>query len=168
MSFLFLKRKFQYKNAHCGFGLIEIVIGAAILATSLLGISSYYQQALQVSQRTGNFVRAGFLMEEGIEVAKFFRDTSWTNISGFTPGATYFLLWNGSTWATTTTNTFIDGMFERKLVIDNIYRDSNDDIVSSGGTLDIGTKKATVSVSWSERGATTTKNVSTYLTNFFN
>lgn len=151
-----------------GFGLIEIVVGAAVLSLSLLGISAYYQQALNVSQRTGNFVRAGFLMEEGIEVAKFFRDTSWTNISGFTSGATYYLLWGGSTWATTTTNTFVDGMFERKLVISNVSRDSNDDIVSSGGTLDAGTKKATVSVSWNEKGATTTKSVSTYLTNFFN
>ncbi len=168
MRFFFSKRKFFHKNAYRGFGLIEIVIGAAILTTSLLGISFYYQQALNVSQRTGNFVRAGFLMEEGIEVAKFFRDTNWTNISGFTPGATYYLSWNGTTWATTTTNTFIDGTFERTLVVDNISRDANDDIVSSGGTLDAGTKKATVSISWNEKGATTTKRVSTYLTNFFN
>ena len=168
MKLLSTKRICLHKNAYRGFGLIEIVVGAAVLTTSLLGISFYYQQALKVSQRTGNFVRAGFLMEEGIEVAKFFRDTSWTNISGFTPGTTYYLSWTGSTWATTTTNTFVDGMFERKLVIDNVSRDSNDDIVSSGGTLDAGTKKATVSVSWNEKGATTTKTVSTYLTNFFN
>ena len=168
MRFLSSNKKHSIKTTSAGFGLIEIVIGAAVLSLSLLGISSYYQQALNVSQRTGNFVRAAFLMEEGIEVAKFFRDTSWTNISGFTSGATYYLSWNGSTWATTTTNTFVDGMFERKLVVDNVSRDSNDDIVSSGGTLDAGTKKATVSVSWNEKGATTTKSVSTYLTNFFN
>lgn len=168
MLFLFLKRKLSYKNAYRGFGLIEIVVGVAVLTSSLLGISLYYQQALGVSQRTGNFVRAGFLMEEGIEVAKFFRDTSWTNISGLTPGATNYLSWTGSTWATSTVNAYVDGLFERTLVVDNVSRDSNDDIVSSGGTLDAGTKKATVTVSWNEKGATTTKSVSTYLTNFFN
>src|SRR3989344_5241776 len=146
----FLKVNFSHKTAQCGFGLIEIVIGSAIFALSILGISSYYQQALQVSQKTGKFVQAGFLLEEGMEIA------------------TYYLSWNGSSWATSTTNTFIEGIFERTLIIDNVSRDSSDDIVSSGGTLDVGTKKATVSVSWNERGATTTKTISTYLTNFFN
>lgn len=151
-----------------GFGLIEIVVGGAVFAVSILGISFYYQQALSVSQKTGRIVQGSFLMEEGIEIAKIFRDTSWTNISGLTPGATYYLTWTGTKWATTTTNTFIDNVFERTLVVDNINRDGNDDIVSSGGTLDAGTKKVTVSVSWNEKGATTTKTVSTYLTNFFN
>ncbi|MDO8572853.1 MAG: hypothetical protein Q7S11_03765 [bacterium] len=160
--------KYSTRYFRTGFGLIEIVIGATILSTSLLGISSYYQQALQVSQQTGNSVQVAFLMEEGMEIAKIFRDTSWTNISGLTMGATYYLTWNGTTWATTTTNTFVDGMFERTLVVDDVYRDGNDDIVTSGGTIDDGVKKATVYVSWNERGATTTKSISTYITDFFN
>jgi len=168
VNILYKNKKNLSRTAIHGFGLIEIVIGSAIFALSILGISSYYQQALQVSQKTGKFVQAGFLLEEGMEIAKYFRDTSWTNISGATPGATYYLSWNGSSWATSTTNIFIDGIFERTLIIDNVNRDSNDDIVSGGGTLDAGTKKATVSVSWNDRGATTTKTISTYLTNFFN
>lgn len=156
------------KAAQGGFGLIEIVVGGAVFAISILGISFYYQQALSVSQKTGHIVQAGFLMEEGIEIAKLFRDGNWTNISGLTPGATYYLTWTGSAWATTTTNTFVDGSFERTLVVDNVNRDSNDDIVTSGGTLDAGTKKVTVSVAWNEKGATTTRSISTYLTNFFN
>jgi Tfp pilus assembly protein PilV len=168
MRFLFLKRKFRHKNTHRGFGLIEIVIGAAILSTSLLGISFYFQEALNVSERTGNIVRAAFLMEEGIEITRFFRDNGWANISGLAAGTPYYLTWNGTTWATTTTNTFIDGLYERKVVATDVYRDSNDDIVSSGGTLDSGTREITVSVAWQEKGATTTKTVSTYLANFFN
>lgn len=167
MRFLSGNKKHSTKTTSTGFGLIEIVVGSAIFALSILGISSYYQQALQVSQKTGKFVQAGFLLEEGMEIAKYFRGTSWTNISGLTSGTTYYLSWNGSTWATSTTNIFVDGVFERTFIIDNVNRDSNDDIVSSGGTLDAGTKKATISVSWNERGATTTKTISTYLTNFF-
>lgn len=156
------------RDFRTGFGLIEIVVGSAIFALSILGISSYYQQALQVSQKTGKFVQAGFLLEEGMEIAKYFRDGSWSNISNLTDGTTYYLSWNGTSWATSTTNTFVDGTFERTLVMNNVNRDSNDDVVSSGGTLDAGTKKVTISVSWNERGATTTKTISTYLTNFFN
>jgi len=168
MESLITKKKRLQHPTLAGFGLIEIVVGSAVLSLSLLGISFYYQQALSVSQRTAHTVQAAFLMEEGIEVAKFFRDNAWENISNLTAGTPYYLSWTGSTWATSTTNVFVDGLFERTLVAENVYRDSNDDIVPAGaGILDVGTKKITISVAWNEKGATTTKNVSTYFTDFF-
>lgn len=150
-----------------GFGLIEIIVGSAILTISLIAISGYFQKSLQLSQDSEKMVKASFLLEEGIEVVKFFRDTSWLNISELTAGAPYYLQFSGTKWATTTSNVFVDEIFERKLVIDNVSRDANDDIVSSGGTLDVGTKKATISVAWAGRTGTTTKSISTYLTNIF-
>lgn len=151
-----------------GFGLIEIIVGGAILATSLLGISAYYQQSLRVSHTTAEIVQASFLLEEGLETAKFFRDASWTNVSAPTTGTTYYLTWSGTNWATSTTaNVYVDSTFERTLRLDDVYRDGSDDIVSSGGTLDVGTRKATVTVSWWDRTATTTRTISTYLTNIF-
>ena len=150
-----------------GFGIIEIVIGSAVLATSLLGISAYYQQSLRVSNSTAQVVQASLLLEEGLEVAKFFRDTSWTNISAPATGATYYLAFDGTNWATSTTNTYVDGLFERKIRLDDVYRDGNDDVVSSGGTLDTGTRKVTATVSWRDHTATTTRTVETYLVNIF-
>lgn len=150
-----------------GFGLIEIIIGSTILTISLIAISTYFQKSLQLSQDSGKTVQASFLLEEGIEVAKFFRDTSWQNISGLTAGTSYYFQFDGTKWATTSSNVFIDNIFERKLVINNVSRDANDDIVSSGGTNDADTKKTTVSVSWLGRSGTTTKSISTYITNIF-
>lgn len=150
-----------------GFGLIEIIIGSTILTISLIAISTYFQKSLQLNQDSDKLVRASFLLEEGMEVVKFFRDTSWLNISGLTAGASYYLQFDGIKWATTSSNIFVDGIFERKLVIDNVARDSNDDIVSSGGTDDSGTKKVIVLVSWFGRTGTTTKSISMYITNIF-
>jgi len=150
-----------------GFGLIEIIIGSAILATSLLGISSYYQQSLKVSRTTAQTVQTSLLLEESLEVAKFFRDTSWTNISAPATGTTFYLSFNGTNWATSTTNTYIDGTFERTIRLDDVYRDGTDDIVSTGGTLDVGTRKVTATVSWWDHTATTTRTIATYLTNIF-
>lgn len=150
-----------------GFGLIEIVVGSTILTISLIAISGYFQKALQLNQDSGKTVQASFLLEEGIEVVKFFRDTSWLNISGLIVGTSYFLQFDGAKWATTSSNVFVDNVFERKLVINNVSRDANDDIVSSGGTEDMDTKKVTVSVSWLGKNGTTTKSISTYLTNIF-
>jgi hypothetical protein len=150
-----------------GFGLIEIVVGGAVLATSLMGISAYYQQSLRVSRSTAYLTQASFLLEEGLESAKIFRDISWTNISTPATGTTYYLAFDGTNWATSTTNIYIDGRFERTITLNDVYRDGNDDIVSSGGTLDIGTRKVTVTVSWWDNAATTTRTIATYVTNIF-
>lgn len=151
-----------------GFGLIEIVIGGAILSVALMGISSYYQQSLKVSRSTALLTQGSFLLEEGLEVAKFFRDMGWTNISTPATGTVYYLSFNGTNWATSTTNTYVDSIFERTITLDDVYRDgTTDDIVSSGGNLDTGTRKVTATVSWWDRTATTTRTVATYMTNIF-
>ena len=160
-------QKILNKSFRKGFGLIEIIVGSTILTISLIAISTYFQKSLQLNQDSGKTVQASFLLEEGIEVVKFFRDTSWQNISGLTAGTSYFLQFDGAKWATTSSNIFVEGVFERKMVIDNVSRDANDDIVSSGGTNVPDTKKATVSVSWLGRNGTTTKSIATYLTNIF-
>lgn len=150
-----------------GFGLIEIIVGSAILTISLIAVSTYFQKSLQFNQGNKKIVQAGFLLEEGLEVVKFFRDTSWVNISGLTSGTSYYLNFDGTKWATSTSNVFVDNLFERKLVINNVSRDANDDIVSSGGTNDADTKKVTLFVSWKGRVGTTTESISTYITNIF-
>lgn len=160
-------QKFLSKSFSKGFGLIEIIVGSAILTVSLIAVSTYFQKSLQLNQDSAKTVQASFLLEEGIEVVKFFRDINWLNISGLNPGVSYYLQFDGTKWATTSSNVFVDGTFERKLVIDNVFRDVNDDIVSSGGINDPDTKKATISVSWLGRSGVTIKSISTYLTNIF-
>lgn len=151
-----------------GFGLIEILVGSAILVTALWGISAYYQTSLQVSRTTAQIVQASFLLEEGIEVARFFRDTGWANVGAPADGTVYYLAFNGTSFATSTTVTsLVGGVFEQKLTFNDVYRDLNDDITTSGGTLDPNTKKVTIAVSWWNRTATTTRSISTYFTNIF-
>lgn len=150
-----------------GFGLVEVLVAGAVLATSLLGISAYYQQSLRVSQTSLHTTQAAFLLDEGIEVVRILRDVHWNNISGLTAGTPYYLEWNGTTWATTTTVSLIEGLFDRTIVVADINRDLNDDIVTSGGTTDTGIRKATVTVSWDERGSTITKTASMYISNLF-
>ena len=111
------------------------------MTVSLAAVATYFQKSLQFNQDNKKIVQASFLLEEGLEVVKFFRDTSWLNISGLTADTSYYLNFNGTKWATSTSNIFVDNLFERKLVINNVSRDANDDIVSSGGTNDADTKR---------------------------
>lgn len=152
-----------------GFGLIEMIVGAAVLSSSLLGISTFFQLALRTSGTTQAMFQGDYLLEEGMEAMKIFRDLSYTNnFQKMSTTTTYYFSWNGTNWATTTANTFIDGKFERKFTLTDVKRDANSDIATSG-TYDPDIKLVTVSVAWnSPLIGTTTRSIQAYITNIFN
>lgn len=151
-----------------GFGMIEMVIGAAVLSVSLLAISGFFQTALRASGTTQAAIQGDYLLEEGMEATKIFRDLSYANnFLKMSTTTTYYFSWSGTNWATTTVNTFIDGKFERKLTFTDVKRDVNSDIAATG-TYDPDIKMVTVSVAWSGPLGTTTHTIQTYITNIFN
>jgi len=156
---------------HAGFTIIEIVLGIGMITTFLVANAYYYKKILDVSQETTRSIQSGFLLEEGVESVKLMRDTGWAvNIATLTPGTTYYLYWTGLTWTATTTPQLIESVFTRSFTLAPVNRDSLDNIVTSGGVLDAGTKKIVVNVQWISKGnkATTTKSVETYMMNLFN
>ena len=156
-------------NNQKGSGLVEIVVGLAIIFTSIFFLIKTYNYYLKFALIHKNDVQATLLLEEGIEVVKVLRDVSWTNkIATLTPGTSYSLAFTNSVWTSTTTShgRYIDGDFDRTFTLGNVYRNSSDSIAPSG-TLDPGTKKVVVSVSYSTLLGTTTKTMSAYITNLF-
>ena len=157
----------QFKNKK-GFSLIEIIVGVSILALCLLGIITVGQGFLRLSYQSFQNSQANFLLEEGAEVSRAFLDTSWTNISGLSTGTNYYLTFSGGKWATTTDASLgiIDHVFTRYINVSNVNRDTTTaDIVTSGGTLDSGTRKVTVVVTWQSSMVKVTKSAMLYLTN---
>jgi Tfp pilus assembly protein PilV len=159
-----MKKKINKK----GFGLLEIVIGVAIISVTLFSLSAVAHITLKVSRESVRKSQAAFLMEEGMEAMKLMRDAGWSaNISTLTAGTNYYLYLDaGTAWKSTATPAVIDGIFTRIVRLDNVYRDANNDIAATG-TLDSNIKKITVSVSWANRGVTTTKNMIGYIANLF-
>lgn len=150
-----------------GIGLIEAVAGISIISVFLFSLMLASQLSQKIVGESVKNIQASFLLEEGVDSVKILRDTSWSsNIGNLAAGSYYYFSYNGTTWTSANSNVYIDGIFERKFKLDNVYRDANDDIASSG-TLDSGTKKATISVSWRGRTGTTTKSASFYLTDLF-
>ena len=150
-----------------GFGLLEVVIGLAIILVALLALVGTFSIAIKSTLSNVEKIQATYLMEEGVEAVKLLRDESWTDkIANLSVGTSYSLGWDSGTgkWSTTTPQYF--GNFWRVFQVDNVYRDVNNDVAPSG-TLDSDIKKLTVAVSWLNRGATTTKSVTTYITNLF-
>ena len=154
-----------------GFGLVEVVIASAIISVSIFSLSAVSVIGSRLQSQSLEKIRANFLAEEGLEAMRFLRDKSWnTNLANLSVGTNYSISFASSTsrWSIgSTAASYADSFFDRKIMLENVFRDSNDNIVSSGGAQDPDTKKVTVSVSWQDRNATTTVNLSTYLSDVF-
>lgn len=159
---------FRLGKQKIGAGLIEVVIGVGIMTLTIVGLTNAYGLFIRSAAAQSKFVKAQFLLEEGVEALRTLRDESWSSLDGLTKSTTYWMSFDNSLslWEATSTQTFVDGEFERSFVLDEVRRDGNDRIALSG-TLDPGTIKVTVKVEWQFRNATNTSSVETYLANLF-
>ena len=156
--------------------MVEIIVGASIISISLLALVGIYNYYLQVTIHNTPNIQAAYLLEEGMEVMRSLRDQSWdSNIQTLTfDGATkYYLVFNTETskWSTTASvQPLIDGLFERVVTVNSVYRNANHEIVpngTSGAVLDANTAMITTKVSWSNGSAVTDRTISSYLTDTF-
>ena len=149
--------------------IVEIVIGASIIAVALVVLVNSYTLIARYALSDTKVLKAAMLSEEGVEILKFMRDSGFAaNIAPLTNGATYRFSWDDAKWTSTTVHSWIDSRFDRTFVLSAVNRDASNNVVSSGGTLDSGSKKATISVAWREGSATTTKTIEMYLFDIFN
>jgi len=162
-----------------GFTIIEVIIASSIISISTFALMQTAQKGISLSSLALHKSQASLLLEEGAEAIKSIRDNNWADISNATLGTTYHLFFNTNTnlWIldTSTTNLSghspaypIDSAFGRTVVISSVGRDSNDDIIDSGGVLDSGTKKVIVKVEWTSSDGLKSKSLPFYLSNIFN
>ena len=150
-----------------GTGLIEIILALSIVLLGVFALLKTYNYYLRFALSHRHDAKVALLLEEGIEAIKILRDVSWSQkIATLSSGSVYSLEFVNSTWSATTSRKYVDGVFDRTLVLSDVYRDSSDDIAGSG-VLDSNTKKAVVLVAYNGIVGTTTKSVSVYVTNLF-
>lgn len=162
--------KNNLKKYISGFSLIEVIIGLGIITVVLTSIILSLQFFIKASLLNTEKVQASFLLEEGIEIPRFLRDDSWSNITGLTVDTSYYFYFEGGLWKSTTTATTTNS-FTRTVTFKDVYRkDSDDDIIDISEpdtkTLDSNIRMVTVSVS--SPSGLSTKTLSTYITNLFN
>lgn len=153
---------------HKGISIVEVVIASAIISISMISITNVYGNFLTLSLANTEKVQAVFLLDEGVEVIKTMRDYSWSSIASSTAGINYYLIWQDSRWQSTTTPVVIDNKFTRTFTVSNVYRDTNNlNIVSDGGVLNNDSKIVNLDVSWDNKGATSTRQISFYVFNIY-
>lgn len=157
------------RSFRAGFTLVEVVVAAAMITIAFVAIAMYYKKVLDVSEDTTRHIQSGFLLEEGLEATKLLRDEGWNaNIGSLSTTTNYYLTWSGTFWRTTTVPLKVENVFTRTIKFSDVRRDGVDSIAAAG-TLDSGTKKVTVSVTWPVKGGSgmATDTAETYLTNLF-
>lgn len=155
------------KNLQEGIGIIEIVVAVAIISATLFGLLTIAANFLVLSRETSNQVKAAFLTEEGLEALRSIRDRSYSaEIDPLSPDPLYYLVFEEGEWRTTTTVQVIDG-FTRSFEVEDVYRDTSTDDISDIGTLDPATTKINLKVNWTGPSATSSQEISTYITDQF-
>ncbi len=153
---------YRSNKKQSGFFLIEVVVATALAATVVIFLLGLVQDTVEISQRSLEKTQAGYLLEEGAEAVKTIRDAGWVNISSVSNGVDEYLAWNGSRWDFSNVNSMTDS-FTRVVSLEPVYRDGNDDITISGGTLDTHTRKVTVTVSWTATTGVQVESLTFYL-----
>lgn len=156
------------KKIQTGSVLLEVVIATSIFLIVILGLATVASWIVRSSLENVTKIQASYLSEEGLEAVRLMRDSGWSgNIATHASGTPFRIGWTGVTWSATTSTTLIGGIFDRTITLYDVYRDGSQNITSVGGSLDANTKKVTSTVSWNSHGATSTRSLSTYLTNIF-
>jgi prepilin-type N-terminal cleavage/methylation domain-containing protein len=136
------------KQNKSGFGLVEIIVSIAIVTLIGTFASSAWTQYIKVNTRSNNLSRSAIITSEVSEALIMWRDTSWsTRINSLTKNTPYYVSWNGSAYSTSTTAVAFQGNYAARFTLSQVNRDGSSNVVSSGGTLDANTLKATVVVS---------------------
>jgi len=157
---------FNKKKLVCGFMMIEVVIVASIITVSILAAMSVTQKAVYVSRQSLHVLEASFLLEEGAEVVRIYRDNSWSNISSLNVGTNYYPFFINNAWTLSTTPSTL-GIFTRTVNIASVNRDVSTEDITSSGINDAGTKLITITVSWTEGGIIVNKTLSFYIMDIF-
>lgn len=154
-------------NKQRGFSVVEILVSIAVMAIALVGLLGLISFSLKVSTLLKQTDQANVLLKEQMEALRSFRDgTNWAvnglgavNLGAANP---YHLEKSGSSaiWALVAGEE-TDGIFQKKIVFESVWRDASDNIAAVG-VLDSDTKKITVTVSWPGKEI----KLSAYLTNW--
>ena len=167
---------FKYMRANRGAvcrgqSLVELIIGiaiAAILAGSVVGALLL---SVRINKESANFGTASLLGQEILDNARAFSEGDWVTLysqSDKSASSTYHIdLISSSTLevATGTEDITRAGItYTRWFSVENVERDSESNIVESGGTEDTSTQKISVYVEWQEGADTASISLTGYVT----
>lgn len=128
-----------------GQSLVEILVvmglASILLPAVFAGIITSREGKVQQKQR----IAAVALLQEAQEAVRNVRESGWDNVA--TNGTFHPVVSGGTSWILSADQETI-GLFTRKIVLSDVYRNTDGTIVSNGEILDPSTKKVDITISW--------------------
>jgi Tfp pilus assembly protein PilV len=132
-----------------GITIVEIVVAAGIIAVSVIGIIGAIQVYLKIVFQNTREAQAVLLLDETAEAIQYLRDEGFDeHIANKDLNTEYSIYWNGSGYEFGTGTIALPYEMTRTVSFDEVRRDSSDQIVTSGGTVDDDTRKAIITITW--------------------
>lgn len=142
--------------------MVEILLAITIFAIFSVGIFYLSIDVIQRDSKIELDTLALNYAQEGLEAVRNIRDRNFLILTNGDHGLNF----SNDSWSFIEAPEDIDGFYSRRIVIEDVYRDSFGNIASDG-TFDPDTKKITAEVYWNLRGVfPRTASLYTYLSNW--
>lgn len=149
-----------------GIGMVEIIVGLAVIAITFWAFFELARYNLKIQEQSRLKIEALSLATEAMESIRSIRDEDWTNIDSLVFGTQYYPTISTNKWTLSSTNPGpINGVHDRWITIERVFRDSNDDIAAAG-IEDTETRKITAIVEWNDHGTIRDVSLTSYLTSW--
>jgi hypothetical protein len=141
--------------------LLTIGIATIVIPALFAGLIVTRSGRPQQEQR----LKAVSILTETKEAVRNIREKGWVT---FAVNGTYHPVLSGASWTFSSGAETLASGFVRQVVLSDVYRDTNGQVTTSGGTLDPSTKKVDTTISWTEpyiSSLTATEYLTRYLDN---
>jgi len=150
--------------------MVEIIVVTAVIIVAFTAILQLFAFQTRIERVKREELAAYALLSEALEAVRAVRDDSWSDLSSLVIGADYYPEISGSAWVLASSDPGPVDVYSRWITLTQVRRDdTSDDIVSagcSGCSIDPDTLLVTAYVEWQSAGATKTKDLTTYFTNW--
>ncbi len=126
-----------------GFTIVEVLLAMGLFMLVVGGGVGAVVQAFSVNRLGEEESYASFLASEGLEVVRAIATRDYLNLINGSHG----LVFEDGVWEFSgSSNSF--AKFAREIIVSNVYRDADRNIVTSGGILDLFTRRVESRVTW--------------------
>ena len=132
------------RKSKSGQSLIELLVAISLAAILIPALLMSLILPAEGREQQVQRLKAVSLVKEAMETVRSIRESDWVP---FTMNGIFHPEASASSWKLVNGSEMIDG-FDRKIVIDDVYRSSSGNIATSGGIIDPSTKKIIATVAW--------------------
>ena len=142
--------RIKFKKRLKAFTLTEIVIVLALVSIVVYSLASFTSDSIRFEENRWKGIQATLKVNEITNAIGIVKNDLWQNIIDNTNDGAKYLQYNGSTYQIVDgTEVTADGI-NLDFQIGDVFRDGSGNIVTSGGTLDIGSRVINLTAAWTD------------------